>query len=178
MNNTELSNAYAESVVKARSKCEELTERHIEAAEKLATVRDRIARLEQARDALLAGREPGAELDDVSAGRVYAINRDIDTVRPLLATASNEEAEANAALAGSRGQLAAAEMNWRRHQDETLLANLKQRAGQVEALLFDLLRDVTEIGGRLGRPHLRQNWIASNDLRNLVSAGWLPPRTR
>ena len=176
MNNIELSSVYAESVTRARLKVEELAEKHADAIEKLETIRDRIARLERARDALLAGREPGADLDDVSAGKVFAINRDIDTLRPLLVTASNEGAGANAALAGARGALAAAEQNWRRHQDETLLANLKQRAAEVESLLYGILNDVAQVGARLGRHSLVQSWSASNDLRNLASFGALPGR--
>lgn len=173
--NTQLSAAYAESVTRARLKVEELAERHIEAAEKLATIRDRVARIEAERSELIAKRNAGDD-SDALAGRVYMLGLDLDSLRPLLVTASNEEAAINADLAGARGSLAAAQQAWDRHQDETLLANLKHRAGEVEQLLFEILSDVQAVGARLGRHSLVQSWSASNDLRNLASFGALPGR--
>ncbi|MGX2041835.1 hypothetical protein ACWJKU_17160 [Methylocaldum sp. MU1018] len=176
MNNTQLSDVYAQAVVRAQMAAEELAERHIEAAEKLETIRDRIARIEAERAELIARRKPGEPVSDETAGRVFLLTQDLETLKPLLVEASNEESAINADLAAARGQLAAAEGNWRRHQDEILLANLKQRAGEVEQLLFDILNDVQAVGARLGRHSLVQSWSASNDLRNLVSFGALPGR--
>jgi hypothetical protein len=94
----------------------------------------------------------------------------------LLVTASNEEAALNADLAGARGQLAAAQQAWDRHQRETLLASLKERAGQVERLLFDILSDMTAVGAQLGKPSLTSVYTVSNDLRNLAVYGQVPGR--
>lgn len=176
MNNIELSTVYADAVTRARLRVEELAERHIEAAEKLAIISSRVEEIENERARLTSNRKPGEPIDDATAGKVYLLNQDLDVLRPLLVEASRAEGEANANLAGARGELAAAEQNWRRHQDETLLASLKQRASEVEQLLFDILNDVQAVGARLGRHSLVQSWSASNDLRNLVSFGALPGR--
>src|SRR5690554_3128934 len=100
--NTQLSDAYAQAVVRAQMAAEELSEKHIEAAERLANVRDRIARIEAERSELIAKRNAGDD-SDATAGRVFLLNQDIETLRPLLAEASNEESAINADLAGARG---------------------------------------------------------------------------
>ncbi|HYE36129.1 hypothetical protein [Methylocaldum sp.] len=174
--NIELSASFAESVTRARLKAEELAEVHAEAVEKLETIRDRISRIEAERAKLVSSRKPGEPVDDATAGKVYLLNQDIETLRPLLVEVSNEEAAVSANLAGAQGRLAAAEQNWTRHQNEVLLANLKQRVAQTEQLLFGILNDVAQVGAKLGKPHLVQSWSPSNDLKNLVSFGALPGR--
>ncbi|MGX2041091.1 hypothetical protein ACWJKU_13285 [Methylocaldum sp. MU1018] len=174
-NQNQLSDAFAQAVVRAQLKVEELAEKHAEAIEKLETIRDRIARIESERSELISKRNSGDD-SDATAGRVYMLGLDLDALRPLLVEASNEESAVNADLAGSRGQLAAAQQAWDRHQRETLLASLKERAVQVEQLLFAILGDMTAVGAQLGKPSLTSVYTVSNDLRNLASFGALPGR--
>jgi hypothetical protein len=174
--NIELSSVFADAVTRAQLRVEELAERHADAIEKLETVRSRIAEIENERARVMSNRKPGEPVDDATAGRFHMLGLDLDALRPLLVTASNEESAVNADLAGARAQLAAAQQAWDRHQRETLLSNLKARAGQVERLLFDILGDVQAVGAQLGKPSLTSVYQVSNDLRNLANFGALPGR--
>ena len=155
-----LSQNVAQSLETARLDLAEAEAAHAEALSRVEVIKSRIKDAEKLRD-IIRQRRLSGEVSDGETAELAALRDDLEALTGLLKTAESEAA----GLAPDGTKLAAAESQWRKHQQGIVVAELQNRATQLETLFTGCLAELASQAQAAGYQNFRDIWQPTQGLQ-------------
>lgn len=163
-----LSETLAQSLENARLALVQAQKSHDDALARVETLQGRIEAV-VVRSAEITARRLSGESTAEEAIELHALDHDQAALEEVLTEAESAVKSLQAPLDEARNRLAAVEAEWSRHESETLLAGLREKAMALENLLTDCLAEMATRALAAGHGVMPSVWTPSDRLKDFVT---------
>ncbi len=167
---TDLHDALALAVARAKSKLDAATEIHAAAVARIQQIAARVTETEQRRQEITASRLDGKS-NSGEAAELHALSLDAEALARLHVAAQAEADNLAPSVEAARTALAAAESKWQRNVDEATHAALLAVTREHESALLKVVEATVAAGKKLGHTRPRQSWMPTDRLARCVING-------
>lgn len=163
-----LSETLAQSLENARLALVQAQKSHDDALARVETLQGRIEAVVVRSAEITARRLEGVATDQETA-ELVGLDHDEAALQELLSEAESAVKSLQAPLDEARNRLATIESEWARHESETLLAGLREKAVALENLLTDCLVEMATRALAAGHGVMPSIWVPSDRLKDFVT---------
>lgn len=163
-----LSETLAQSLENARLGLVQAQKTHDDALARVETLQGRIEAV-VVRSAEITARRLSGESTDEEAIELHALDRDQAALEEVLTEAQAAATALAAPLDEARNRLATIESEWARHESETLLAGLREKAVTLETMLVACLQEMARRALAAGHGVMPSVWTPSDRLKDFVN---------
>lgn len=163
-----LNETLAKSLEDARLAVIQAQKSHDDALARVETLQARIEAVVVRSAEITAKRLDGVSSDE-EAIELNALDHDQAALEELLTEAEAAAKSLQPAVDEARNRLSTVEAEWARHESETLLAGLREKAVKLESLLVDCLGEMAVRAHAAGHGVMPSVWVPSDRLKSFVT---------